>query len=253
MNKITIEACVNSVESVLAAEKGGADRVELCDNLYEGGTTPSAASILLAKKLSRIRICVIIRPRGGDFCYSDLEFEIMKQDVLAAKELEAEGVVIGILKVDGSIDVERMAELEKLARPMEVVCHRAFDMSTDPFDSLEKLIEIGVDRILTSGTKNKATEGKEIIKQLVEKAGDRITIMPGSGMTEENIAEMVQYTGAKQFHVSCREPIESEMIFRREGVFMGGLSQIPEFKKKITDPDRIALLVKRANEAASGL
>ncbi len=249
MKKIIIEACVNSVESVLAAEKGGADRVELCDNMYEGGTTPSAASIMLAKKLSNIQIGVIIRPRGGDFCYSQVEFEVMKQDIIAAKELGADVVVIGILNPDGTVDTERSKELVGVARPMGVAFHRAFDMSSDPFDSLEKLIAIGVDRILTAGCKNKAIEGKELLKQLVEKAGDRIEIMPGSGMTEENIEEMIRYTGAGQFHVSCRGPIESKMEFRRSDVFMGGLPQIPEFTISETDADRIKQVVENAAKA----
>src|SRR5438445_9519302 len=149
--KTIIAVCVDSVESAMAAEAGGAERVELCDNLMEGGTTPSAGAVAAARKKLEIKFHVIIRPRGGDFCYSDVEFEVMKRDVEFAKQLGADGIVIGILLPDGAIDVTRTRELIDIARPMSVTFHRAFDMTRDAFAALETLIDLGIDRILTSG------------------------------------------------------------------------------------------------------
>src|SRR5512138_1393956 len=162
-----LEACVNSALSAIEAQAGGADRVELCQNMPEGGCTPSAGAIRYARKELRIGLFVMIRPRGADFLYSDGEFEIMKEDIRVAKELGADGVVFGILKADGTIDRQRMEELIRLARPMGVTCHRAFDMTRDPFGALEDLIALGVDRILTSGQCDSALEGAPLIRQLI--------------------------------------------------------------------------------------
>ncbi|RLD80467.1 MAG: copper homeostasis protein CutC [Bacteroidetes bacterium] len=247
MPNILIEACVTSVLSAINAEKGGARRVELCDNLIEGGTTPSRGTIALARKNLSIGLFVMIRPRGGDFCYSDLEFEIMKEDVKAARELGADGVVAGILLPDGKIDAERMAILIDLAGEMGFTCHRAFDMSVDIYNALEDLIGIGVDRILSSGGKNKAPEGKELIRQLIEKANGRILIMPGSGVNEETIVSLRDHTGAKEFHVTGRSLYPGEMIFRNPDVSMGDNITVPEYDQWITDPERINKIVELAN------
>lgn len=240
-----VEACVNSVESAIEAEKGGAHRVELCDNLLEGGTTPSAASIQLAKKILSIDLNVIIRPRGGDFCYSDVEFEVMKSDILAAKELGADGVVIGILNLDGRVDKKRTRELIDLARPMSVTFHRAFDMTADPFEALHDLIELKVDRILTSGQKNTAMEGIRLISDLVREAGDKVIIMPGCGITPENIATFSEETGAREFHVFAVKKIKSPMEYRNQEAFMGAPVEVSEFEISVTDAEVIRRIVYR--------
>ena len=240
-----VEACVNSVESAVEAEKGGAHRVELCDNLLEGGTTPSAASIQLAGKILSIDLNVIIRPRGGDFCYSDIEFEVMKSDILAARELGADGVVIGVLNIDGRVDKKRTRELIELARPMNVTFHRAFDMTADPFGALHDLIELKVDRILTSGQKNTAMEGIRLISDLVKEAGDKVIIMPGCGITPENIATLSEGTGAREFHVFAVKKVTSAMKFRNQEAFMGAPMEVSEFETSVTDAEVIRRIVSQ--------
>jgi copper homeostasis protein len=182
-----LEACVNSAISAIEAQKGGADRVELCENMMEGGCTPSAGAIQLARQHLTIRLFVMIRPRGADFCYSDEEFEIMKHDVLIARESGADGVVFGILQSDGTIDEDRMAQLSELARPMGITCHRAFDMTSDPFEAMETLISLGIDRILTSGQSDSALDGAPLIRNLIERAKGRIILMPGHGVKVHNL------------------------------------------------------------------
>jgi len=189
----------------------------------------------------------MIRPRGGDFCYSDLEFEIMKEDVLAAKKLDADGVVAGILLPDGNIDVERMSIIRDLAGETGFTCHRAFDMTLDKYRALDELISIGLDRILTSGGKNKAPEGKDMIRQVIKKAAGRINIMPGSGVNEQTIVELRDYTGAKEFHVTGRSLYPGNMIFRNPDISMGDNPAVPEYDQWITDPDRIRKIVELAN------
>ncbi|MDH5707074.1 MAG: copper homeostasis protein CutC [Candidatus Aminicenantes bacterium] len=238
-----IEVCVNSVESALEAERGGAHRVELCDNLLEGGTTPSAASIQLAGKILSIDLNIIIRPRGGDFCYSEVEFEVMKSDILAARELGAGGVVIGVLDVDGRVDKKRTQELIELARPMSVTFHRAFDMTADPFEALHDLIELKIDRILTSGQKNTAVEGIRLISDLVKEAGDKVIIMPGCGITPENIAGLAKDTGAREFHVFAVKKVKSPMKYRNQEAFMGAPVEVSEFETSVTDAEVIQKLV----------
>lgn len=243
MSSIKIEVCANSLESALNAQKGGADRVELCSNLYEGGTTPSAGEISLARELLQIDLNVLIRPRGGDFLYSKNEIEIIKRDIVNCKNIGVDGVVIGFLKPDGSIDKELTKEITKLARPMTVTFHRAFDMCNNPEEALEELIEIGVDRALTSGAENKAIQGAELLNKLVKQASNRIIIMPGSGIRASNISELIQKTGAAEFHVSERQSISSKMIFKRDHIFMGGLPQIPEYEIRVIDTEKIKELV----------
>lgn len=238
-NRLLLEICLDSVESAIAAQRGGADRVELCDNLLEGGTTPSAGTIALARRNISIDLNVIIRPRGGDFCYSDIEFEVMKYDVEQAKALGANGTVIGILKEDGSVDVERTRELVELARPMSVTFHRAFDVSRDPFEALEDLVGLGIDRVLTSGQESSVLEGLDLITQLVKTAGDRIIIMPGGGITERNIGKIVAQSGVKEVHVVGTVGVDSPMRFRNPRVFMGGELRPPEFARLVTDADRV--------------
>ncbi len=247
-NHLTIEICVNSAMSAIEAQKGGAQRVELCENLWEGGTTPSAGTIALARKHLTIQLFVIIRPRGGDFLYSDVEFEIMKHDIRTAKELGADGIVTGILTADGKVDKPRMQELKALAAPLPITFHRAFDMAADPFETLEDCIELGMERVLTSGHEKSAIEGMELIAELVKKANGRIRIMPGAGINEKNVRKLVEYTGVQEVHFSAMKMIDSEMDYRQANVFMGGIMRPPEFLITVTDSAK----VQRVRTAAEG-
>ena len=215
------EICANSVASCIAAQEGGADRVELCAGIPEGGTTPSFGMIWNARESIDIDLNVIIRPRGGDFLYNESELAEMLFDISAAKELGVDGLVFGCLNPDGSVDMENMALLMEAAGDTPVTFHRAFDHTSDPFKALEDIISLGCRRILTSGCRPTAMEGAEMLAQLVEKAGDRIIIMPGCGVNESNIAEIARLSGAREFHFSARESVESSMVFRNPKVAMG--------------------------------
>lgn len=238
-----IEVCANSVLSAIAAEKGGADRVELCDNLYEGGSTPSAGMIYQAKQQTAIDVFPIIRPRGGDFLYSETEMQIMLKDMAVARQMGADGYVIGCLTYDGKIDYEKCARLIEAAKGLPITFHRAFDMCVDAFEALEVINKLGIQRILTSGQKNKVIDGVDLISDLIKAAGNDLKIMLGSGISEDNIREIAQKTQAKAFHVSLRESYESKMIFRRENVFMGGFKEIPEYANKYTSTERLKSLI----------
>lgn len=248
-SQLALEVCAGSLASALAAQEGGAFRVELCDNLYEGGTTPSIGTIELARMKLSIKLHVIIRPRGGDFLYSDLECVIIKRDVEQCRNLHVDGVVIGFLTADGRVDKERTREIVKLARPMAVTFHRAFDMSRDPFEALEDLILTGVDRILTSGQKNRATDGAELIARLVRQSLGKVIIMPGGGLNEHNISEFAKRVNASEYHATLRRTVQSGMEFRRDDIFMGGLSAIPEFSNLETDPHRVSKMLAALNDA----
>ena len=244
MPELKIEVCANSLESAINAQKGGAHRVELCANLYEGGTTPSPGEISLARELLQIELNVLIRPRGGDFLYSEDELEIIRRDIQYCKNTGVDGVVFGFLKADGSIDTKLTAELCQLARPMSVTFHRAFDMSKNHEQALEELVKTGVDRVLSSGAANKAVEGVKLLHQLVEQAGDRIVVMPGSGINANTILEIIHKTGAKEYHVSERQLVSGKMTFKRQGIFMGGLLQIPEYEKRVIDAAGIKKIMR---------
>ncbi len=243
---IVLEVCIDSVEAAIAAQQGGAHRVELCANLLEGGTTPSAGTIQLARRSIDIDVNVIIRPRGGDFCYTPIEFEVMKLDIETAKAEGANGVVIGILNQDGSVDKERTRELVELARPLSVTFHRAFDMTRDPYEALETLIELGVDRVLTTGQESSVLEGLDVITKLVEKAGERIIIMPGGGITEHNFKKIVETSGVKEVHFLAPATRESLMAYRNPNCFMGGELRPPEFSLTVTDPGLVKTFVRAA-------
>jgi copper homeostasis protein len=238
--------CIDSVASAIAAQEGGADRVELCDNLLEGGTTPSAGTIAIARRKIDIGLNVMIRPRGGDFCYSAVEFEVMKYDVEQAKQLGADGVVFGLLDEDGSVDVQRTRLLTDLARPLGVTFHRAFDMTRDAFQALEDLVVLGIDRILTSGQENSVVEGLDLIADLVRKAGDQIIIMPGGGITERNIGKIVAQSGVEEVHAVGTLSVDSSMQYRNAYVFMGGELRPPEFTRMVTDANRVKALRQAA-------
>lgn len=247
-SRLVIEVCVDSVESAIAAQRGGADRVELCDNLLEGGTTPSAGAIALARRTLDIKLHVIIRPRGGDFCYSEVELAVMEHDIAVAKQLGADGVVIGVLRPDGTVDKARTQALIEQARPLSVTFHRAFDMTRDPYEALEDLIDLGVDRILTSGQAASALEGIDLIAELVRRAGKRIIIMPGGG-ADRGVGKLVARTGAREIHVTGAVGMESAMQFRNPHVFMGGALRPPEYLRFLTDADKIRRLRQEAEAA----
>lgn len=246
MDRPLIEICLESATSVLRAQQGGADRVELCSDLFEGGCTPSLGTFRVARKLSTLPINVMIRPRGGDFCYSDDEFDIMLEDVKAFKEEGANAAVFGILLPDGEIDMERSRRFIEAARPMDVTFHRAFDMTPDAFVSLDKLIELGVDRVLTSGLEATVPEGAEMLAELVKRAGNRIIVMPGCGITERNFGKMKKIIGAKEYHVFLPEEQPSRMQYHPEHIYMGGLLRQSEFTLSQTASARVSNIVSMA-------
>jgi copper homeostasis protein len=238
-NLFKIEACIGTLQSGIEAEKGGANRVELCDNLAEGGTTPSAALIQMTKEKLQIPAAVMIRPRHGDFLYSDLEFEIMKKDIEFCKSVGVEAVVFGLLTPEGNIDCERTKKLVETAGNMQVCFHRALDLSNDYLKAIEQIIDCGCHRILTSGGANKAVEGFENIRKARELYGNKIEIMVGSGINSENVS-MFHNIGIRNFHLSGKVQIDSLMTYRKEGVSMGAISADEEYKITQTDYRKIA-------------
>jgi copper homeostasis protein len=241
---IQLEICVDSASGALAAERGGAQRVELCDNLLEGGTTPSAGAIKVARRLIRIGLQVIIRPRGGDFLYSDEELDVMREDIATAKELGADGIVAGCLDAKGQIDTERTRQLITLARPLNFTFHRAFDMCQDPRQALEDLIALGVNRVLTSGQEATCLEGLELLAELQRQAAGRIIVMPGGGITPRNVRKIVDATGVSEVHLSARRSVDSGMQHRNTRCFMGGTLRPPEFNWKTTDTSAVQEVVR---------
>ena len=244
---IAMEVCANSVSSAIEAQLGGAKRVELCASLTEGGTTPSYAEIVMAKKMLDIEVFPIIRPRGGDFLYTDLEFEIMKEDIRLCKSLHCEGIVTGILTAEGKVDKIRCAELIAIAKPMQVAFHRAFDMTDNLEEALEDIISLGFVRILTSGGKSSALQGAAVLEQLVLLAGNRISIMPGAGVNTANIAQIISLTGAKEFHASARKITDGNMLFRNQELNMG--ADTDEYSNSLTDALLVNKLLELANSA----
>lgn len=211
--KYILEIATSDFLTTKSAVEGGADRIELCANLAEGGTTASYAHIKKCRETFGISLFPIIRPRGGDFLYTKDEFEIMKNDVKLCKDLGCDGIVIGLLNMDGTIDVARTSELIELAYPLEITFHRAFDRCKDPFAALEELIEIGCQRILTSGQRPAVSEGMDLVAELNKKADAHIIIMPGSGVRKENIKMLAERTGCTEFHSSLRGKTKSPMQF----------------------------------------
>ena len=216
------EICANGVESCIAAQEGGADRVELCAGIPEGGTTPSYGEIKTARRvLTTTRLHVIIRPRGGDFLYSPLELERMAADIDIARELGADGVVFGCLRPDGNLDTEANAMLMEHAKGLSVTFHRAFDRCNNPYKALDQLIELGIDRVLTSGQQPTAEQGIPLLKELQEQANGKITILAGCGVNENNIRKIQEQSGVSEFHFSARTPVKSRMEYINSDVYMG--------------------------------
>lgn len=243
-----LEVCANSVLSCVEAQKGGAYRVELCSGILEGGTTPSYGEISIAREMLNIKLYVIIRPRGGDFLFSDIEHEIMIRDIEMAKSVGVDGVVIGCLNADGTVDTNKCSQLIEAAGEMGVTFNRAFDKCKNPQESLEKIIELGCERVLTSGQMSKAEQGVNLIKELVDQAGSRIVVMPGSGINEDNISYIASQTGANEFHLSVRSVLKSKMMFRGGNVSIAATSVMAdEFSQNVTDSNRVRLALKQLN------
>lgn len=218
-----IEICCFSLESCLIAEANGASRIELCGGAAEGGTTPSYGLIELTCQQVNIPIFVMIRPRGGDFLYNETELTVMRRDIEIAKQAGADGVVLGLLKPDGTVDEEKTAELIQLVHPLRVTFHRAFDVARDPLEALEVVIRTGAERILTSGQQASAEAGIPLLKQLAEQAGDRIEIMAGAGVTPANAAQLAA-TGVHALHLTAKQVMDSGMEYRNPNVPMASVA-----------------------------
>lgn len=244
--RVQLEICANSVQSALNAEQGGADRVELCDNLWEGGTTPSYATIKLSVKYLKIPVFVLVRPRGGDFTYTDLEFEIMIHDITQCKVLGVEGIVSGVLLPDGNIDVEKTAKLKEAGGDLPFTFHRAFDLAPSPVQALEDVIKTGASRILTSGHQKTAPDGAELISSLIAMAKNRISILAGGGINRDNIELLIQ-KGCEEFHMSARSYSNGLGHYPMK-VPMNGSSDIPEKKLAISDTSKILEIRKILDE-----
>jgi copper homeostasis protein len=221
VEQITVEVCIDSVASALAAERGGAQRVELCSDLLEGGVTPSTGLLGVIRSSVSIGVYPIIRPRPGDFCYSEQEFDTMCRDIEVARSEGADGVVLGILKIDGYVDVERTRQLVELARPLSVTFHRAFDMSADLFRALEDVCATGADRVLTSGGEQECLHGVDTVARLVKAARGRLRIMAGGRIGVHNAATIVERTGVTEIHVGLATPVSSPMFHRNPRLSLG--------------------------------
>ena len=241
------EICVDSIAGVRAAKAAGADRAELCADLLEGGITPSLGMIRQARTIPGIGLHVMIRPRGGDFLFDDDEFAIMRSDIETAKAEGADGVVIGLLTAAGEVDAARTRELIALARPLSVTFHRAFDVAAEPFRALEALIELGVDRVLTSGQEASVLEGLPLIVELMNRASNRIIVMPGGGITERNVDRLVAAASPREIHFAALEPAPSAMRFRRPHVFMGGELRPPEYDRLDTSAASVRSVIVKAS------
>jgi copper homeostasis protein len=246
VSPLKFEVCVDSIAGIRAAREADAERVELCANLLEGGTTPSLGTILVARKVADIKLHVMIRPRGGDFLYDEDEIATMEADIASAKSAGVDGVVFGVLTRDGRVDRETTERLIARARPVSVTFHRAFDMTPEPLIALETLIELGVDRILTSGQEPTAYEGAERIAELIKAAVDRVIILPGGGINARNVARIAAVTGASEIHFAARVSTTSAMRFRRGDVYMGGELRPPEYDRLDTSTAAVGAVIAAA-------
>jgi copper homeostasis protein len=243
-----LEVSVEGVDGLIVSQENGADRVELCASVLEGGITPSIGIVRQALRRARIPMFVIVRPRGGDFLYSEDEYESMRQDIMTCQQLGVPGVVTGCLTSDGQVDEQRTAELLRLARPMSVTFHRAFDMVRNQEEALEALIRLGVDRVLTSGQRATAIEGAGNLKRLGETAKKRIIVMPCGSVRASNIAQVIRETGLREFHFAGHAQQASAMTYRNSHVAMGGTSQDREYLKTVTDGGIVRTTVAAAKE-----
>jgi copper homeostasis protein len=239
-----IEVCVEGIDGLLAAQSAGADRVELCASLLEGGITPSFGTVRTALDLSAIPFHVIVRPRGGDFLYSEVEYRSMLADVASLREMAVAGVVVGCLSADGTIDEARMTALVEAAGPLAVTCHRAFDMTRDASEALEALIRCGVDRVLTSGQRDTALDGADLLAALVRQAGERIVILGCGALDTANIAEVRARTGLVEMHFAALKDLPSAMRYRNPHVGMGGTDLDREYRNTVTDTATVAATIE---------
>lgn len=244
-----VEVCVEGIDGLVAAQEAGADRVELCASLLEGGITPSFGTVREALALASVPFHVIVRPRGGDFLYSEAEYRSMLADVEALRDLRVAGVVVGCLSADGTIDEERMAELARRAGPLNVTCHRAFDMTRDPAEALEALIRRGIGRVLTSGQRDTATEGATLLAELVAQAAGRIIILGCGALDPSNIAAVREQTGLIEMHFAALRDVPSAMLYRNPDVGMGGTDLDREYRNTLTDPALVAATIAAARTA----
>jgi|TARA_Y100000385_G_scaffold257014_1_gene283902 copper homeostasis protein len=243
--KIVIEACVSSINSAISAGRAGVDRVELCDNINEGGTTPSAGMIKAVSELLDCKLWVLVRPRGGDFIYNDYELDVIKRDIDVVKELNVDGIVIGILNANGEVDKLRMKEVIDYAYPLKVSFHRAFDMCKDPFAAMEDLINLNICRILTSGKQNTAMEGARLIKGLINKSNGRIEIMPGSGISADNIEKLKELTNATSFHLTGSYYVESDMKYQHTDVVLNNINPSIDYSWKETSETLLKEVIRK--------
>jgi copper homeostasis protein len=237
-----LEICADSVESAIAAERGGAQRVELCSDLLEGGITPSHGLTAQVRRRIGIELFVMIRPRGGDFCYDDDELALMEEDIRHARTLGADGVVLGVLDERAEVDVARTRRLVELAAPLPVTFHRAIDMTPDPRAAMEAVIRTGARRVLTSGGAAKATEGSATIARMVETAGERIGVIAGGGLNAGTVVPVAGATGANEFHASLRRAVPSLVQYQRDAVHMGEADR--EYLRWVTREDDVRELVR---------
>ena len=233
-----LEVCADSVQSAVAAQEGGADRIELCSGLVIGGLSPSPALFKQIRKYTDLKIRTLLRPRFGDFCYDDYEFQTLKEEVEMFRELGADGVVIGMLNPDGTLDMERMEVLVNAAGDIGITLHRAFDVCRDPYEALEQCASLGIDTILTSGQKSSAWEGRGLLAELAEQAAGRVEILAGAGVNPGVIEKLAGCTAVRAFHMSGKKVMDSRMEFRREGVPMG-IPGFSEFEIWQTDREQV--------------
>lgn len=244
--RVTIEVCVENTDGLVVAQRAGADRVELCASLLEGGLTPSWGMVEEAKRLATIPFHVIVRPRGGDFLYSDVEFGAMLSDARALKRLGANGIVVGCLTPDGKIDETRMRALVEAARPLSVTCHRAFDMTRDIVAAVEALVRSGVNRVLTSGQRDTALEGLETIRATVKAAHGRLGVIACGGLDAANVCRVWDTTGAPELHFAALRTEPSGMRYRNPEVGMGGMALEREYTNMVTDLDAVRTIIAAA-------
>ncbi len=238
-----LEVCADSVQSAVAAQEGGADRIELCSGLVIGGLSPSPALFKQIRKYTDLKIRTLLRPRFGDFCYDDYEFQTLKEEVEMFRELGADGVVIGMLNPDGTLDMERMEVLVNAAGDIGITLHRAFDVCRDPYEALEQCASLGIDTILTSGQKSSAWEGRGLLAKLAEQAAGRVEILAGAGVNPGVIEKLAGCTAVRAFHMSGKKVMDSRMEFRREGVPMG-IPGFSEFEIWQTDREQVRRAVQ---------
>ncbi len=248
MTAVIVEACVDAIDAAIAAERGGAGRLEVCGELLQGGVTPSAGLIGAVWECVQIPVFVLIRPRTGDFLYSDAERDVMLRDIEVARSLDVDGVVIGALTRDGDVDVEVTRDLKEAAGPLEVTFHRAFDFARDQDVALETLIELGIDRVLTSGGAASALAGAARLARLVQLAGERIAVLAGGSITPANVAEVVRATGVREVHVRAATRVDSAMTHRRTGVTLARPQAPGDYERMVASTDEMARVIAATSE-----